>query len=86
MSIFSNTTKNDKVYICVKYNGSEIHIEHKTNGSSIHEYDAELIKGTWPKDEDLITLCDGDDPKHPCHFGGKVFKTGNTAHILVYVD
>ncbi|MFA5049164.1 MAG: hypothetical protein WC516_09130 [Patescibacteria group bacterium] len=70
----------------VNYNGSKIIISFRCRGYSIHCYDAELLEGDWPKDSDLIALCDNTDPAHPCNFGGHVSKFSNKASIEVYVD
>lgn len=45
------------------------------------------LDGSWPSDEDLITLCDGDAPNHPSHFGGKVTETfTDTKKVVVFTD
>lgn len=84
--MFSSIQKNGHYYTCAKYNGSELHILRVRTGLTILEFDIELISGEWPNDKDILTLCDGDDPKHPCHFGGKVTKNSNKAHAILYID
>ena len=79
--------KDNRGKFIVEYGGAKLRIGRTSQvGYSIHYYSAELLSGAWPDDNSLITLCDGDDPKTPHHFGGKVNKFGNKASVDVYVD
>jgi hypothetical protein len=71
-----------------KYNGAKLKIKRTYCGSSEHRFYVELIKGKWPFDNDLITLCDGDTPPTCNHFGGYVHKSPDekSAEVSVYVD
>ena len=45
------------------------------------------VEGEWPDDATLITLADGDDPEHPSHFGGKVWRyAAGMRRVTVYID
>lgn len=72
----------------VEYNGAILLINFVKHGYAHHKYEVTLVSGAWPNDNDLITLCDGDDPKHkhPLHFGGKVNRFGDKADVTVYID
>lgn len=41
--------------------------------------------GTWPTDDELIALADGDPPAHPRHFGGDVTVPRGEGQRLVHV-
>ena len=71
----------------VKYNGAEIKFDYRGQKVGSKKYWASLVKGEWPKDNDLIALADGTDPKSPRHFGGKVTKLeGGRKVVEVWTD
>lgn len=75
----------------LRYKGATIKFTMTRRGRSSHDYEATLMDGKWPKDDDLITLADGGDPAlsgHPRHFGGDVrgADSGNTKSVTVNVD
>lgn len=56
-------------------------------GYATHTYIARLVKGDWPSDEDLISICDsGQRGRYNLTFGGRVTKHGVDAIVDVYVD
>lgn len=70
----------------IEYQGSALHIDRIGTGYASHRYKVKLLKGWWPDEEDLLTLCDGEWPPNKCHFGGVVEKCGDTAIATVYID
>ena len=71
----------------VKYNGAEIEFDYRGQRQGSKKYWATLVNGKWPKDDDLIALADGTDPKSARHFGGKVTKLeGGRKEIEVWTD
>jgi len=66
--------------------GAKFTISRTYHGYSMSEYDVRLLEGDWPADNDMITICDGDEPPHSRHFGGTVTKSGDLAHVTVYTD
>ena len=75
----------------VEYNGNTVEIElYRICRDRTKEYDVRLIKGEWPTDEDLVTMCDGGDPRRPwceqLHRGGRVIlEKDNFAMVIVEV-
>lgn len=69
-----------------EYNGAKLLINRTYHGYSMSSYAVELLEGAWPADNDMITICDGDEPPRSRHFGGTVTKSGNHASVTVYTD
>ena len=46
------------------------------------------VAGDWPDNSALVTLADGDDPRYPNHFGGRVVPLihSDKKTVEVYVD
>ncbi len=73
----------------ITYGDFEMVIEKQTSGYAHCMYTVRRIRGEWPSRDDLITLCDGDHPDNPRHFGGSVpvvSETENTRRVKVYED
>lgn len=75
----------------LKYKGATLKFKMTRRGRSSHDYDATLLGGKWPSDDDLVTLADGGDPAlsgHPRHFGGDVRgnDSSKTKSVTVNVD
>ena len=78
----------EKECVVVDLEDARLEIKAGPHGAANHYYSVDLMGGVWPSDNDLITICDGDDPQCPRHFGGSVKKTPNceSASVVVYVD
>lgn len=46
-----------------------------------------LIKGQWPSNDDIYSICDGDEPGVKRHFGGNIeMRSDSTIWVTVYID
>jgi hypothetical protein len=68
------------------YKNSRLDIKLIYHGRATHTYRVNLVKGEWPTESELISLCDGNDGTFHNDFGGKVEFQGVTATVDVYVD
>jgi len=69
-----------------EWSGAKFTISRTYHGYSMSRYNVKLLEGEWPADNDMITICDGDEPPHARHFGGSVTKNGDLAYVTVYTD
>jgi hypothetical protein len=84
--------------VVVTYNGTKLEIQSDGHGYAHSKYIATLLEGEWPKDDDLVTLCDdhgfegpdyGDELPTRRHFGGEVHShglDGKQKRVKVYED
>ena len=68
----------------MRYKGAEIFFDtYSGGGGKAKSYKAKLVKGKWPKDEDLVALAAGKQP--PSHTSGKVTNfQGGMKHVEVH--
>jgi len=70
----------------IVYRGTRLSSERMERGDTVHVYRVKLLQGSWPSDDDLVSLCNRDHPTNPRHWGGRVRRLdGGEAVVSVVV-